>query len=780
MNNNRAANAGFILGISLKKILWLSVGLLIVIPLLITMAGKVYQGWDADSERGAVAIENGKFGESYQVPEYLDQGWDANASLWFYNTTQGSALLPYSFLLALEQPDQDAGVTCDRNGVSGNWFLCPEYIDDFRYLPQKSTFFNPDGLPVGFAKEVYKAGGHWADTDIEKPTEYVGLTCAACHTGQVNFGNRALRIDGGPAMADMVGFLERLTDALEQTLVQTGDQSRQQRFVARVLESSDDFDSAEAVIYALEKWFQIRKQYNVINAPRTNQCVFPEREYALADCNADSHITHKVDYGYARLDAFGRIYNRVLQHAINVQQFKDLLRGVTRFNGKQAVLTPAQIEKVFEGVANPEDAVLRDGDFVRIMDHLQSTQPGYPGLSKTDMLRVRNALFNSPNAPVSYPFLWDITHADYVQWNGLAGNALLGPLGRNAGEVIGVFAILDWRSQSGWAKTLNSVSISAYLTGQKKKARVIDFQSSVDLFNLQRLESHLVSLRSPQWPFCKKQTGDEADHYYLPVGEVQTYVDQRDCAGDDQRFDQARLTRGRLLFAEHCQSCHHVIDPNAFDRLMVSSMVGINHQETTDETMARNGVHYVGKSGNFKDTYQSTDVGTLVVGENAPVVQILTAATKGVVTTPDADKSWIRRVYEWLYTLIMSVFDNPVTKSTIKAGDYMPDTTTKPYNSLLAYRGRSLNGIWATAPYLHNGSVPSLYDLMSCVAERPVTFRVGARQFDPVHVGFNSTGYDGFLFDTRIAGNSNKGHEYGVCDLDHEQRMSLVEYMKSL
>ena len=43
-----------------------------------------------------------------------------------------------------------------------------------------------------------------------KGKDYIGYTCAACHTGQVNYKSQAIRIDGGPAMADMVGFLEAL------------------------------------------------------------------------------------------------------------------------------------------------------------------------------------------------------------------------------------------------------------------------------------------------------------------------------------------------------------------------------------------------------------------------------------------------------------------------------------------------------------------------------------------------------------------------------------------
>src|SRR3546814_14705321 len=100
---------------------------------------------------------------------------------------------------------------------------------------------------------------------------------------------------------------------------------------------------------------------------------------------------------------------------------------------------------------------------------------------------------------------------------------------------------------------------------------------------------------------------------------------------------------------------------------------------------------------------------------------------------------------EFVYTLFLSVRDNDI-KSSIKRGRYRPNTTEGPYSSLQAYRARSLNGIWATAPYLHNGSVPSLYDLLLpaqakvglCEETRPEAFVVGSREFDPVKVGVRS------------------------------------------
>ena len=108
-------------------------------------------------------------------------------------------------------------------------------------------------------------------------------------------------------------------------------------------------------------------------------------------------------------------------------------------------------------------------------------------------------------------------------------------------------------------------------------------------------------------------------------------------------------------------------------------------------------------------------------------------------------------------------------------------------DDLLAYKARPLTGIWATAPYLHNGSVPTLYDLLLPPNQRPKTFFTGTREFDPVKIGYVTTpsADNDFLFETRAAsgesilGNSNSGHEFGTT-LNEDQRKMLIEYLKTL
>jgi mono/diheme cytochrome c family protein len=96
------------------------------------------------------------------------------------------------------------------------------------------------------------------------------------------------------------------------------------------------------------------------------------------------------------------------------------------------------------------------------------------------------------------------------------------------------------------------------------------------------------------------------------------------------------------------------------------------------------------------------------------------------------------------------------------------------------YSARPMAGVWATPPYLHNGSVLTLYDLLLPAAQRPAKFFVGSRTYDPVHLGYvnEKDPLRGFELDTTKSGNSNSGHEYGT-KLSEEEKMQLLEFLKS-
>jgi len=106
------------------------------------------------------------------------------------------------------------------------------------------------------------------------------------------------------------------------------------------------------------------------------------------------------------------------------------------------------------------------------------------------------------------------------------------------------------------------------------------------------------------------------------------------------------------------------------------------------------------------------------------------------------------------------------------------------------YKARPLTGIWAVSPYLHNGSVPNLYLLLSPQSERPDKFWTGSKQFDPVKVGHDTSEFKGaYPYDVTKPGNSNHGHEFkdgargnGVVGpaLSPDDRFAIIEYLKSL
>jgi len=627
-----------------------------IVALITYLAGCTYvtQGVLVDENRHASVSQQDTFGDSAERVVYAEQNWSGADSLWFYTTTQGSNLIPYDIFMNLEVANSDALFRGDAN------------MNHLRYLPQTPSFGNPDGLPVGWVKDNHQG------------ENYIGFTCAACHTGQINYQGTAIRIDGAPALADMEKMLTELAAALDVSLT---DQYKFERLAKKVLRG-DYPEEKEAFRLKLAQAAKDIHSYNNINAP--------------------THDGKPVAYGYARLDAFGRIYNRILAH-----------------------LTPN------ESNANPA------------------------------------------NAPVSYPYLWDTPQHDFVQWNGVGDNELAGPLGRNTGEALGVFASFDLKKEKG----------------------DVGYRSSVVVRNLTRMEEHLESLWSPSWD-------DLAEQNVLPP------------------INKALAEKGRDVYVEYqCHTCHEAIDRTSSKRRVIAQFASLD-TIGTDPYMAMNAISYKGKSGYFKgEKIKPIKKNSPVFGDTTKVLPALTIATAGVLVEPDHDKFFLRRWAEKIYDLSTSIFENPI-KKTERFVDFEKVNKDKP-SSLVAYKARPLNGIWATAPYLHNGSVANLYELFmpSCTdAEiargktcRSNHFTVGAREFDPVKVGFvqrDKTQHPGiFVFDTSLPSNSNKGHEYAagvmpvfVLDaqgkpvkdasgkpqmrtlkpITNEQRMALVEYLKTL
>ena len=129
---------------------------------------------------------------------HTEQGWTDGQRLHFHHTSQGTRLIPYDWFLALEQPCLSP-FGCDL-------FADNRYLARFGFLrSQTDPKLNPDGLPVGFARQE-----NFYDPETKTTYAVIGLTCAACHTGELHYGKYAVQIDGAPAMIEVTQFQKAL------------------------------------------------------------------------------------------------------------------------------------------------------------------------------------------------------------------------------------------------------------------------------------------------------------------------------------------------------------------------------------------------------------------------------------------------------------------------------------------------------------------------------------------------------------------------------------------
>jgi hypothetical protein len=631
---------------------------------------------------------------------YLDQGWGVDLQSpqreLFYYTGQGTQMhgVRYRWFVSLEQP------------FSKTRLADPDHMRSLNFVVDPTpTPANPDQLPVGFAKRY----------DNTVHDNVVDITCAACHTGQLNVTrNRrttAIRIDGGEAMS------------------------------------------------------------------------------AFTDVNAGSFQT-----------GLGLSVAETLANPLKFNRFaaRVLPPGANTLGGKWALwrdLAGAGIKlvKVFRGSSAP---------------HLYPVQGGF---GRTDALtRIGNVVFgdhlsasnyHAGNAPVSYPYLWNIWKFDWVQYNASVSQ----PLARNMTEAMGVGADFNLVDDRG-----NPIP-----PGER-------YRTSVQFENLVRIEATLQQLQPPRWP--------------------------EDLLGP---IDQASAARGKVLFQSLCVKCH---GPHAASAALKSytspgrlssdplwQISPVNVQQVgTDPTAANNFLQYrvdITSTGLtreeidplLKQQYeiQRTRYAALIpalqqeiaqakkAGADAATLSALTRELQQAQAAPVSDAAIARKLNsldlrslnagEALSILGFVIRDRYFTDRHLSqqaqacfAGF---DTLDIP-QVVDGYKPRPLEGVWATPPFLHNGSVPNLYEMLSPVKERSTRFFVGRREFDPVKVGYviepaaGST--SGFWMDTTLPGNRNTGHEFGPGYVPYNpahpgakgspgiigpaltpaQRFDLIEYLK--
>jgi hypothetical protein len=252
------------------------------------------------------------------------------------------------------------------------------------------------------------------------------------------------------------------------------------------------------------------------------------------------------------------------------------------------------------------------------------------------------------------------------------------------------------------------------------------FESTVPVRNLHRLELTAYKLSAPAWP-----------------------------AGVFGAPDAAAAARGGLVFAARCAGCHEYgpkdRTPTGLIRLRVFSPADLGVDDSTARQVAAP-LEDIGDLPLKPGDRSFASAVSFVVG------QITAKAYAAANVGPDEQAAMEDRAR--------------------RGGVYWRDTiiaTGKPYAA------RPLHGVWAMAPYLHNGSVPTIWDLMQPPDKRPVRFPIGHRDYDPVKLGFRTDIPEAqakYVVDTRKAGNANTGHTFGAA-LTDDQRRDLIEFLKT-
>jgi mono/diheme cytochrome c family protein len=365
------------------------------------------------------------------------------------------------------------------------------------------------------------------------------------------------------------------------------------------------------------------------------------------------------------------------------------------------------------------------------------------------------------DAPVRYPFLWNASRQDRTQWNGGVPNGLfIQALGRNTGEVLGVFA--DFAPH----RIVPPTPLTPAL---------IDFKNnSIDFAGLQTLEEKIAVLRPPPWP--------------------------REIFGLDEQLAAA----GKPLFNANCGSCHAVQESLDLPGLWRTPVLAVgtdpkmlvNSQRTSQPGLLMGALMpppaigaRIGDPAKTGDLLSAAVVGSLLAEAFVPPIPSPTKlAQSGVFRALRKDFAE-HFPGENLDTLLDprllagAKIDALVALKAFIGARLSNMFVPPPAIAGAAYESRVLNGVWAVAPYLHNGSVPNLWELMKPAKERKSSFMVGSRIFDPKNVGYDvdespfKTG--AFAADPANAnGNGNGGHEFGA-GLTEEQRWAIIEYMKT-
>lgn len=376
----------------------------------------------------------------------------------------------------------------------------------------------------------------------------------------------------------------------------------------------------------------------------------------------------------------------------------------------------------------------------------------------TSSSRIIEQNIELADAPVRYPFLWNAAIQDMTQWPGFAqnGDDILG-LARNVGEVYGVFGV--YRP----TPVMLALPQLARFNSSSRLPKLINFlnDSSLNYPGLMRLETLIKQIGPPKWPWS-------LDPDLVAKGDAIFHRDpkQGGCAS----------------------GCHEIAKGTP-------RLCNVNTWKTPLQDVGTD-------SREYKVVAREGDTGVLngaaipfVPGVDTPlkpkdrIISILGLSVIGsIIEAPlhfgiDVFKPIVE---ECIPESRLARADTAATLISAKLSADLKNLYKKPSATQpsIVFESRVMEGIWAAAPYLHNGSVPTLADLLKKPADRPASFKVGPA-YDIENVGlakeqgsFSST-YNADDCSKRDSGNSRCGHDFGTSLTDPEKK-ALLEYLKSL
>jgi mono/diheme cytochrome c family protein len=332
-------------------------------------------------------------------------------------------------------------------------------------------------------------------------------------------------------------------------------------------------------------------------------------------------------------------------------------------------------------------------------------------------------------APVRYPFLWNAARQDRTQWPGFAqnGNDLLA-LARNLGQVYGVFGIYRPRRQGNHVDFLTD--------------------NSTQWAGLDRLEALVKRIGPPAWPWPR------------------TREQQRLAVLGQAIFERPNWQDGG------CVSCHGI--RSGVFRPILNRTWATPLCDTGTDTAQYSILNRTAQTG-------------VLQGARLPFGQPVGAQAKAFDLL---SISVIGSIVQHYLILSPYLYENsavplpPLAQQAV--GTFAPPSArlcgdqSGPHQ----YESRVLQGVWATAPYLHNGSVPTLADLLRRPEDRPQSFFLG-RNYSTELVGLaRDQGASTRVRTTtgcgdRASGNSRCGHDFGT-NLSDPEKLALLEYLKTL